>query len=311
MCDANPWLHPLRELRDFLGKLRLESLEIGADGRNRAALMPFAAKTGRNQPSNAKFVFGPSKWIRHLIKPEPGTALAYIDWSLQEWAIAAVLSGDAEMLEVLSTGDMYIEFAKLAGWAPPEADKRSHPFARDRSKPCVLAMGYGMQAAGLAMRMGTSEHHARQTLQAYARRFPTYWAWATEQVEQGDLRRRMSSLFGWPLHIYDGARPNTLRNFPMQSNGAEMMRLAACLMTERGLRVLCPVHDAFLIQAPIAEFEATVSAAQAAMAEASRVVLQGYAVKTDVDRTVWPDRYTDPRGAALWGKISGLLLEKG
>jgi hypothetical protein len=31
--------------------------------------------------------------------------------------------------------------------------------------------------------------------------------------------------------------------------GAEMMRLAACLATERGIQVCCPVHDAFLIEA--------------------------------------------------------------
>jgi DNA polymerase I len=45
-CDAHPWLHPLRELRDFL-----------SNSRNRAALMPFCSKTGRNQPSNAEFVY--------------------------------------------------------------------------------------------------------------------------------------------------------------------------------------------------------------------------------------------------------------
>jgi DNA polymerase-1 len=310
-CDTYPWLHPLRELRDFLSKLKLEALEVGQDGRNRTALMPFVTKTGRNAPSNTKFVYGPSKWIRHLIKPEPGTALAYIDWSLQEWSISAVLSGDAEMLAVLESGDMYLEFAKLAGWCPPDATKATHREARDRAKPCVLALGYGMQAENLALKMGTSKHHAERTLQAYASRFSTYWAWAEARVEQGDLRRKMVSCFGWPLHIYDGARPNTLRNFQCQANGAEMMRLAACLMTERGLRVLCPVHDAFLLQAPIDELEATVHAAQSAMAEASRVVLDGYEVKTDVDLTRWPDRCTDGRGAALWGKINKLLRRRG
>jgi DNA polymerase I-like protein with 3'-5' exonuclease and polymerase domains len=309
-CDAHPWLHPLRELRDFLGKLKLESLAVGADGRNRVALMPFAAKTGRNQPSNAAFVYGPSKWIRHLIKPEPDTALAYIDWSLQEWAIAAALSGDSEMRAVLEAGDMYLTFAEVAGWAPPGATKATHREARDRAKPCVLALGYGMQAEGLALRMGTSRHHAHQTLQAYARRFPTYWSWAESQVEQGDLRRRMSSYFGWPLHIFEGVRPNTLRNFPCQSNAAEMMRLAACLLTERGLRVCCPVHDAFLLQAPTGEIETAVASAQSAMAEASRVVLNGHAVKTDVEITRWPDRCTDPRGSALWQKIDGQLKRR-
>ena len=54
----------------------------------------FAAKTGRNQPSTAKFIFGPAKWVRGLIKPGIGMSLAYCDWSSQEIAIAAALSGD-------------------------------------------------------------------------------------------------------------------------------------------------------------------------------------------------------------------------
>jgi DNA polymerase I len=105
-CDAHPWLNPLRELHDFVEKLDLEKLPVGRDGRNRPALMPFAAKTGRNAPRG--FIYAPAKWIRHLIKPEPGMGVAYIDWSLQEWAIAAALSGDTEMLAVLDSGDMYL-----------------------------------------------------------------------------------------------------------------------------------------------------------------------------------------------------------
>ena len=36
----------------------------------------------------------------------------------------------------------------------------------------------------------------------------------------------------------------------MQANGAEMLRLACCLATERGIEVCAPVHDAVLICAP-------------------------------------------------------------
>jgi DNA polymerase I-like protein with 3'-5' exonuclease and polymerase domains len=311
-CDTYPFLHPLRELRDFLDKMKLESLAVGVDGRNRVAIMPFKTKTGRNAPSNAAFIYGPGKWIRHLIRPEEGSALIYVDWSLQEWAISAALSGDEAMLEVLSSEDtdMYLTFAEMAGWCPPGAKKATHREARDRAKPCVLAVGYGMQAEGLALRMGTSTHHATQTLQAYARRFPRYWAWAESQVEQGDLRRRMRSCFGWPLRIYDGDRANTLRNFPCQSNAAEMMRLAASLMCERGLAVCAPVHDAFLLEAPIDDVDYVKHAAQSAMAEASRVVLDGYEVKTDDEVTEWPDRCTDGRGSALWEKICDQLSRR-
>jgi DNA polymerase-1 len=74
-----PLIAPLRELRYALGQLRLSELSIGADGRNRTLLSAFRAKTGRNQPSNSKFIFGPSVWVRHLIKPAEGRAIAYID----------------------------------------------------------------------------------------------------------------------------------------------------------------------------------------------------------------------------------------
>jgi DNA polymerase I len=60
MAKAYPTISPLRELRSSLADLRLESLRVGHDGRNRALLSPFRAKTGRNQPSNAGFIFGPS-----------------------------------------------------------------------------------------------------------------------------------------------------------------------------------------------------------------------------------------------------------
>ena len=37
----------------------------------------------------------------------------------------------------------------------------------------------------------------------------------------------------------------------MQANGAEMMRIACCSAVERGLELCAPIHDGFLITAPI------------------------------------------------------------
>ncbi len=53
---------PIRELRHTLGQLRLNELAVGVDGRNRCLLSPYRARTGRNQPSNSRFIFGPSDW---------------------------------------------------------------------------------------------------------------------------------------------------------------------------------------------------------------------------------------------------------
>jgi DNA polymerase I len=69
MVRAYPIISPIREAYQNLAQLRLTDLAVGSDGRNRCLLSAFRASTGRNQPSNTKFIFGPSTWLRSLIKP--------------------------------------------------------------------------------------------------------------------------------------------------------------------------------------------------------------------------------------------------
>jgi DNA polymerase I len=88
LARAYPAVAPLRELRSALSEMRLSDLAVGQDGRNRTMLSAFQARTGRNQPSNTKFIFGPSVWLRGLIQPPPGYGIAYIDWAQQEFGIA-------------------------------------------------------------------------------------------------------------------------------------------------------------------------------------------------------------------------------
>ena len=49
---------------------------------------------------------------------------------------------------------------------------------------------------------------------------------------------------------------------------------------------------------------------RAAMAEASRVVLNGFELDTDAEIVRWPDRYADARGAVMWATVMGLLEDK-
>jgi hypothetical protein len=120
-------------LRSSLADLRLNALAVGKDGRNRTLLSPFHARSGRNAPSNTKFIFGPSVWLRGLIRPPPGHSLAYIDWCQQEFGIAAALSRDPLMRAAYESGDCYLTFAKQAGAVPESATKESHPIEREHS----------------------------------------------------------------------------------------------------------------------------------------------------------------------------------
>ena len=139
MARAYPAVSPLRELRHALGEMRLNDIPIGPDGRNRTLISPFRSITGRNQPSNSKFLFGTAVWLRGLIKPAEGMAIAYLDFASQEIAIAAALSGDAALWRAYASGDPYMQFAIDAGLAPPGATKDTHGPIRHAARPSSWA----------------------------------------------------------------------------------------------------------------------------------------------------------------------------
>ena len=68
-----------------------------------------------------------------------------------------------------------------------------------------------------------------------------------------------------------------------------------------------PVHDAVLICAPEQDLDTDVETMRAAMAEASRIVLGGFELGTDVKITRSPDRYMDERGSVMWDRVMGLI----
>ena len=241
----------MRELRSALSELRLNDLAVGRDGRNRALLSVFRSSTGRNQPSNTKFIFGPSVWLRSLIQPPPSHGLAYIDWSQQEFGIAAALSGDQAMQEAYLSGDCYLHFAKQAGAVPEDATKHSHGPTRELFKACILGVQYGMEAQSLAARIGRPPIVARDLLRAHRETYRTFWRWSDAALDYAMLRGSLYTVFGWHVRVGNNPNPRSLRNFPMQANGAEMLRLACCLGTERGIEICAPVHDAVLICAPL------------------------------------------------------------
>ena len=299
----------IRELRHTLSQLRLNDLAVGRDGRNRCLLSPFRATTSRNQPSNSKFIFGPSCWVRSLIKPSEGQAIAYVDWEQQEFGIAAALSGDQAMVQAYSSGDPYLAFAKQAGAVPAGATKSSHLREREQFKICALGVQYGQSAMGLAANLEVSEARARELLLLHRQTYPQFWRWSQAAIDHATLHGWLRTVFGWQVQV--GAKPNhrSLGNFPVQANGAEMLRLACCLATERGITVCAPVHDALLVEGPADEIDTVVAQTQAAMAEASRIVLDGFALRSEVKTVRWPDRYSDKRGIQTWETVQGILQE--
>ena len=259
-------------------------------------------------------IFSPAVWLRSLIKPEPGVAIAYVDWSSMEFYIAAAKSGDPDMLKFYAN-DPYLSFAERVGAAPAHATKHSHGVLRDRYKTGLLAIQYGISAVTLAARLGISVFAAHEMVAQHHELFPVYWRWAEDWLAHALDTGVMWTPLGWECRTgiteFNG---RSIANFPVQATGADILRLSIVWATRHGLRLLAPVHDALLIEAPIERIEADVALLQEIMRRASRVVLNPTAdgmleLRTDAKIIRYPDRYTDPRGDAIWKHVLTFLAE--
>ena len=155
-----------------------------------------AAVTSRNQPSNTKFIFGPARWMRGLIKPPEGCGLAYIDFASQEIGIAAALSGDERMADVYREGDPYLAFAKAAQLVPADATKTTHKLMRERCKAVVLGINYGMGPEAMALQAGITPAEAKELLRLHNETYRPFWRWIGDTVSSAMLTNKMQTVFG-------------------------------------------------------------------------------------------------------------------
>jgi DNA polymerase I len=326
MCRFHPQLRPLYEVRSSLGKMRLTGLAIGPDGRNRCLLSVFQAVTGRNQPSNSKFIFGPARWMRGLIKPPAGCAIAYVDWRSQEIAIAAALSGDERLLRAYRSGDIYMAFAIDAGLAPPGATEETHPTIRDVCKSIILGIGYGMGPDAMAVRCGLTRSDAANLIRMHKFAYKKFWQWVEDTTAGGLFTGRMAISSGWRRLITDNPNIRSMQNWKIQATGAELMRQAAIAATDAGLSIGAPIHDAFLLVSKSDTVEQDVADLQAIMSKAGEAVI-GIPVpasakliwaagemppnKINSKTTKWDleGRYIDKRGSEMWEKVRRLLAD--
>jgi hypothetical protein len=321
MARQHPALLPLANLVKAIGDLRQFGLTIGSDDRARYPVMPFKADTGRNQPKARQFLFAQSSWTRGFIKPTPGQAIAYIDWSAAEFAIAADRSQDPIMLDAYRSGDPYLRSAVSMGFVPEGATKETHGKIRDVVKVWLLSAQYGATAKSLAdalpqqlaLTMPNPLASAEEFLGKHRHVYSRYWDWAEKRVELFLHETHCEeTVFGWRHRhnnrLKDWQVRNQSLNFPMQATCAEILRWALIYATEDGIEVMAPVHDALLVGGPVDQIEEIVARTQAHMDHASELVL-GFAMRTDAKLIRYPDRFMDGRGVETWNNIMQLLDE--
>jgi len=245
--------------------------------------------------------------LRSLTTPEPGRAIAYIDWTSAEVGITAALSEDRRLQTAYESGDVYMAFAVDAKAAPSGATKDTHGKIRDVFKRVMLAVQYGQRAAGLARTLGIGVWRAKELLDLHRRLYGWYWQWNAWTLQRANFERKIQTVFRWPMHVTRVTKQTTIANFPMQAHGSEMLRWACVYATEQGVEVHVPVQDALLIGGTAEGIGGVAELTRAAMAKASDLVLGGFVLRTDVNVVRYPDRYSDKRGAAMRNRVLCLL----
>ena len=270
------------------------------------------------------------------MKPRPGQVLLYADIRQEEYGIAACLSGDKAMWQAYAAGDYYLSFAIMAGALPQGTiiNKDTPPeiqAIRDKYKQCCLAIMYGQEAEGLARRAKISPILAERLIRQHKDTFPGFWAWTRRVQNQTTQTNTLWTRLGWVLHIKIGTlnsgeylngypNPRSIRNYPMQAGGGDILRVATILATEAGLELVATVHDALMIVTTEDRMESDMAKLKDAIQEGSRKVLgDGYILGVNVKEVHYPQRYIDKRvedktvdgkpQKGMWNLIMDLLAK--
>lgn len=321
MAQLCPYLEPLRQTRKFVTMLRGKfELFVGSDDHSRLYPNPWWTETGRCNPTNSNFCFTLPKCVRPLIKPTSEQAIAYVDLKSAEIGIAAGLSRDPRLMEMYQEAirpggqDCYIGFAKLAKAIPPDGTKKTHPKERALYKTAFLATQYGQGPVSMARRNNLPLSLAKSVIAQHKFIFAKYWQFINNEIIRAQgIDGTMSTGWGWKRNVGENAFENSLKNFPIQAGGAEILRQATVYMVESGLKVGALVHDAVLILDSPQNIEESVATCQACFRRASLEYMD-FELGCDSKIILYPSRWgengeEEPEDFELWLKIQKLLNE--
>lgn len=226
---------------------------VGKDNRVRPYFGIYGSQSARSQPKATHFLFLKSAWMRALCVPKKGRAVAGIDYKSQEFLVAALLSGDENMIKAYESGDPYFYLAKLAKAVPWDADKKDYPEERGIFKVVTLALQYGMGPVSLAneltQKLGKpfSKQKAKALINLFNRSYNVHYRWKESNYRKYMKKRYQKLPCGWYMWG-DNDNEKSAKNFPVQGMGSTIMRRAVSLAQDAGLDVIKTLHDALYIE---------------------------------------------------------------
>ena len=276
IVDAILEYREIEKLRSTYGEALLA--EVGPDGRIHATFRQTVARTGRlssEQPNlhNIPVRSEEGRRFRRAFVPSPGWSLLAADYDQVELRVIAHLSGDEGLLAAFSSGeDIHRSIAgNVYGIDPTQVTYEQ----RERAKMVSYGLAYGMEAFGLAQRLGGDLREAREIMDRYFAAFPGLRSYMERAVDEARETLQTRTELGRirPLRDLDAkngavraAAERQAMNAGIQGLAADIFKVALVRLDDRlereGLeaRIVLQVHDEVLVEAPPAECSAVEAA---------------------------------------------------
>ena len=238
-------------------------LVLHGDGRARPTVYTLGADTGRMSCVRPNLQQVPREGgFRACITADPGHLLVSADFSGVELRVAAALSQDQQLIQMISEGaDFHWMVARQA--FGPEATKAQRYIA----KRGVFGRIYGGGVPTLAKQMGVTEPVAQQVVDALDALTPGLSEWSRlirEGVKSG--RRQFETYSGRVAHL-PGDFPHKAPNYCIQGTARELLvdAIMRWAQTPWGGATLLPVHDELVVMVPEDQANDATAALEAVM----------------------------------------------
>lgn len=235
---------------------------VGPDGRVRPYFNIYNSQSSRSQPSATSYIHLKPAWQRTVVHPPLGRMILGCDYASQEVLIAAILSGDLKLLATYASGDVYLGSGKEIGTIPKEGTKATHKKERDQQKPVVLGWMYWMTGYGLSTDLTEktgrewSVDEAQELLDKLDEEYDVFAQFRRDTISDYNDRGYQKLKDGWTMWG-DNSNHRSVGNCPVQGAGADIMRRAVKMCTDKGLKVILTLHDALYVEVDLNDFTAT------------------------------------------------------
>jgi DNA polymerase-1 len=265
--------HPIIELIERtreLAKLKntyVDALPKLVDKNNRihTTFNQDTVSTGRLSSTNPNLQNIPirteiGRQIRKAFIPEPGKVFVGADYSQFELRLAAVLSGDQDMINDFNSGiDIHTKTASEVYGIPMGEVTKSQ---RRNAKVINFGVLYGMSPHGLSAATGMSFSEAKKFIEQYFEIRQPVRKYISQILEQARTKGYVETYFGRRRPTPDirssnfvvrAAAERAAANMPIQGTEADLMKLAMIEVEKRldglGEQIL-QIHDSILVECP-------------------------------------------------------------